>query len=86
MVKLHLGGAPDKFIFGHPFDAGSVLAPGERLTIWMDRAPDGDNRLARSLNRGAYVLADGGNTVSLRSATDVQIACAAWGRARCGAR
>ena len=54
--------------------------------MWMDRAPDGDGRLTRSLNRGTYVLADGRNTVSLPSATDVQIACAAWGRARCSAR
>ena len=86
LVKLHLGGAADKFIFGYPLEAGTQLAPGERLTVWMDRAPDGDERLTRSLRRGAYVLADGGNTVSLRSVTDVRIACAAWGRARCGAR
>ena len=84
LVKLHLGGAADKFIFGHPLADGTVLAPGERLDLWMQDAPDGEGPLARSLRRGAFVLADGGNAVSLRSATDVQIACAAWGRSRCG--
>ena len=86
LVKLHLGGAPDRFIFGYPFGPGSRLAPGERMQIWMDRSPGGEGRLVRSLRRGAYVLADGGNAVSVRSATDVTVACAAWGRARCAAR
>jgi endonuclease YncB( thermonuclease family) len=86
LVKLHLGGAPDKFIFGYPLESGTRLAPGERITLWMQRAPEGAGGLVRSLGRAAYVLADGGNTVSLRSATDVQIACAAWGSARCRAR
>jgi endonuclease YncB( thermonuclease family) len=85
LLKLHLGGAADKFIFGYPLADGTSLAPGERLNLWMQHAPDGDGRLAFSLGRGAFVLADGGNAVSLRSATDVQIACAAWGRARCAA-
>ena len=83
LVKLHLAGAADKFIFGHPLADGTQLAPGERLIVWMDDAPDGDGRLARSLRRGAYVLADGGNRVSLRSVTDVEIACDAWGKASC---
>lgn len=86
LVKLHLRGAADKFIFGHPLEQGTQLAPGEPLTIWMNRVPDGAAGIARSLGRGIRVLADGGNTVSLRSPTDVQIACAAWGYARCGAR
>ena len=83
LVKLHLGGAADKFIFGYPLADGTRLAPGERLSLWMQDAPGGDSPLVRSLRRGAFVLADGGNTVSLRSATDVQIACAAWGHSRC---
>ena len=86
LVKLHLGGAADRFIFGHSLADGTLLAPGEDLSLWMQDAPDGDGPLARSLRRGAHVLADGGNAVSLRSDTDVQIACAAWGRARCRAR
>ena len=86
LVKLHLGGAGDKFIFGHPIADGSVLAPGERLTLWMQDAPDGDGPLVRSLRRAAHVLADGGNKVTLRTATDVEIACAAWGHSRCAGR
>ena len=83
LVKLHLGGAVDKFIFGYPLPDGTQIAPGQRLHLWMDSAPDGESAFVRSLRRGAAVLADGGNTVSLRSTTDVQIACDAWGSARC---
>ena len=48
-----------------------------------DGSPDLDTPLERHLGRGPYVLTDGGNVVSLRSATDVVVACEAWGRSRC---
>ncbi len=83
VLKLHLGGNREKFIFGYPFGAGSQLAPGQELRIWMDGSPSQSAPLERFLGRGAYVLADGGNTVSLRSQTDVTVACDSWGRAHC---
>ena len=82
LLKLHLAGAADKFIFGFPL-AGTQLAPGESLQVLMDGSPRDDHRLVRHLGRGRYVLADGGNVVSLRSPTDVVVGCSAWGRARC---
>jgi endonuclease YncB( thermonuclease family) len=86
LVKLHLGGAADRFIFGYPFPAGTRLGAGQRLVLWMDGSPSQDDPLDKHLGRGAYVLADGGNVVSLRSARDVVVACQAWGRDRCAPR
>ena len=60
-----------------------MLAPGETLTILPDGAPERDTRLERHLGRGPYILTDGGNVVSLRSATDVVVTCTAWGRYHC---
>jgi hypothetical protein len=85
VVKLHLGGARHRFIFGFPFAVGTLLAPGETLAL----LPDGRGALASQglktldLGRGPNVMADGGNTVSLRSASDIVVACDAWGSARC---
>ena len=83
LIKLHLNGRPDQFIFGYDFDPGSVLAPGDTLQLVMDGSPRDDEPLLRHLGRGPFVLADGGNVVSLRSADDVVVDCADWGRARC---
>ncbi len=85
LVKLHLGGAAERFIFGHPLGSGSRLDPGERMTLSMGGSSDDDERLLRYLGRGSYVLADGGNVVSLRSPNDAVVACEAWGSARCPA-
>ena len=82
-VKLHLNGEPHRFIFGYALDEGAALAPGEELRIYMDGSPRGDGTLTRHLDRGPFVLADGGNVVSLRSPADVVVDCADWGRARC---
>jgi endonuclease YncB( thermonuclease family) len=83
LLKLHLSGKPSQFIWGYPFGAGSVLSPGETLTIYPQGSPSADTRLDRHLGRGPYILTDGGNVVSLRSANDVVVACRAWGRSRC---
>ena len=42
-----------------------------------------DTRLLWHLGRGRNVLADGGNAMSIRSFTDVQVACTAWGSWHC---
>jgi endonuclease YncB( thermonuclease family) len=83
LLKLHLKGMPRKFIWGYPFGAGSVLAPGETLQVHPDGSPERNSRLDRFLGRGQFVLTDGGNVVSLRTASDVVVACEAWGRSRC---
>jgi endonuclease YncB( thermonuclease family) len=83
VLKLHLSGKANQFIWGYPFGAGSVLAPGEALTVHPDGSPAGSTRTDRFLGLGPYRLTDGGNVVSLRSATDVVVACRAWGRSSC---
>jgi len=83
LLKLHLDGEPSRFIWSYPFGAGSVLEPGETLEVHVDGSPGDDTRLDRYLGRGPYRLADGGNVVSLRSMTDIVVACAAWGDASC---
>jgi endonuclease YncB( thermonuclease family) len=83
VLKLHLNGMRDKFIWGYPLGAGSQLAPGETLRVWIDGSPERDTRLERFLGRGQFRLTDGGNVVSLRSATDAVVDCQAWGSSRC---
>ena len=68
-------------MFGYPFGAGSVLAPGETLRVLPGSGSD--SRLERHLGRGDHVLADGGGIVSLRTLTDIVTTCEAWGRERC---
>jgi len=82
LLKLHLRGYHDQFIFGYPL-RDAQLAPGETLEVRMDGSPSADSRLVKHLGRGAFVLADGGNTVSLRSPTDIVVGCSAWGMASC---
>ena len=60
-----------------------MRAPG-----YPRRSPGGGpagppGRLRWHLGRGRNVLADGGNAVSIRSFTDVQVACTAWGSWHC---
>jgi endonuclease YncB( thermonuclease family) len=83
LVKLHLSGKPDPFVFGYPFRAGTVLAPGETLRIDPGGSPSDDTRLERHLGRGPYVLADGKGVVSLRTTDDLVTACESWGAASC---
>ena len=82
LVKLHLRGYKDQFIFSYPL-RNAVLAPGETLELRMGGSPSRDERLVRHLGRGAYVLSDKGNAVSLRTANDIVVGCAAWGLASC---
>jgi endonuclease YncB( thermonuclease family) len=80
-VKLHARGRRNAYVFGYPFGAGSVLAPGETLSVRPDSGPD--SRLVRHLGRGPHVFSDGGGVVSLRTLTDIVTACTAWGSERC---
>jgi endonuclease YncB( thermonuclease family) len=80
-VKLHVRGRRNAYVFGYPFGAGTLLAPGETLRVLPDSGSD--SRLVRHLGRGQHVLSDGGGTVSLRTLTDVVTTCTSWGSQRC---
>jgi endonuclease YncB( thermonuclease family) len=73
----------DSYVFGYPFGPGTLLAPGETMTV----LPGGSRLLnvgmTRQLGRGQFVLPDGGGQVSLRTATDIRTTCASWGRGHC---
>jgi endonuclease YncB( thermonuclease family) len=81
LLKLHLRGRADKFIWSRPFGA-TPLAPGETLRLWLQGRHD-DSRLVRHLGMRAFVLADGGNVVSIQTYADALVACVAWGRSSC---
>jgi hypothetical protein len=83
VLNLHLNGEADRFIFGYPFSLGTLLPAGQTIVIQPDGRPSQDGQGLKFLGRGPNVMADGGNTVSLRSSTDIVVACDAWGRARC---
>jgi endonuclease YncB( thermonuclease family) len=84
LVKLHHAGKPDQFVFGYPFQAGTVLAAGETMVLDPSGEPGEDTRLYRGLGRGSYTLADGKGVVSLRTTDDLVTACTSWGDASCG--
>ncbi len=82
-VKLHLSGRPDAFVFGYPFRHGSVIAPGEAMTVLPQGSPDSDTALVRHLGRDEFAIADGRGAVSLRTLDDQLTACETWGGGRC---
>jgi endonuclease YncB( thermonuclease family) len=84
VLKLRLLGKADAFIFGVPFGYGTILQPGETMRIdpgdGRDLAGGGQ---VRHLDRGAFVLADGGGQLTLRTSTDLVTDCTSWGRGHC---
>jgi endonuclease YncB( thermonuclease family) len=83
VLKLGLLGHPDHYIFGYPFQPGSVLAPGQTMRVLPGGSAGASSGLLRSLGRGPYVLADGGGVISLRTANDIVTTCSSWGRGHC---
>ena len=71
VLKLRNHGTPGQFVFGHVFGRGTVVPPGGAVTV--DPAEVGSG----------YALANNGGVVELRTLTDNQTACAAWGFGRC---
>ena len=83
VLKLGLLGHPDHYIFGYPFQPGSVLQPGQTMRVNPGGSAGASSGLLRSLGRGPFVLADGGGVISLRTATDIVTTCTSWGRGHC---
>lgn len=67
-VKLRSRGAADEYVFGEVFGPGTFLGPGRTLRYAPPRA---------------NVLSDNGGVVELRTLTDIQTDCVAWGFGRC---
>jgi endonuclease YncB( thermonuclease family) len=83
LLKLHLRGKRDGFIFGLPFPTGTKLGPGDTLQLWLQGSPRSDRPLVRHLAMRDHMLADAGNAVSIRTAADAVVACTAWGDGSC---
>jgi micrococcal nuclease len=83
IVKLHLDGRNDRFIFGYTLGGDSTLAPGETLELHLQGPSSRNSRLAKHLGRNQYALKDSGNKVSLRTTSDIVVDCDAWGNSRC---
>jgi endonuclease YncB( thermonuclease family) len=66
-----------------PFAAGTVLQPGEVLTVFMQGSPDQDSRDVRYLGLGGYALPDAGGWVRVSAFDGVSPACDAWGDGAC---
>ena len=79
LLKLHLRGFRNRFVWSYHFAGDAQLGPGETLRLWVARSPREDSRLSRGLGRGSFELTDAGNALSLRSYTDALVDCYAWG-------
>jgi hypothetical protein len=66
-----------------PFDASSVLAPGEAMTVYMQGDPHEDARGLRHLGVSGYTLPDAGGSVRVSAFNGVTLACDAWGYGTC---
>jgi endonuclease YncB( thermonuclease family) len=83
VLKLHVRGRNDHYVFGYAFGARSVIPPGARMRIVPGGSPRRDRPLLRHMGRRRHVLADRGGVLSLRTDSDLRTACASWGRAHC---
>jgi endonuclease YncB( thermonuclease family) len=68
-------------LFG--FDDGSVLGPGETMTVYMQGSRSEDSRLVRHLGRDGYALPDAGGWVRVSTFTGISLGCDDWGSGSC---
>jgi hypothetical protein len=68
-------------LFG--FDEGSVLGPGETMTVYMQGSRSEDSRLVRHLGRDGYALPDAGGWVRVSTFTGISLGCDDWGSGSC---
>ena len=80
-LKLHHPERREVFVTAYTFGREPVLAPGDALELRLEGRANGP--LERSWPIGPFALRDNGNAVSLRTFTDIVIACEAWGVGRC---
>ena len=80
-LKLHHPEHRGRFITAYPFGREPVLQPGDTLDLRLEGRAEGP--LERSWPIGPFKLRDREGAVSLRTFTDIVIACEAWGAGRC---
>ena len=80
-LKLHHPERRGSFITAYTFGREPVLQPGDTLDLRLEGRADGP--LERSWPIGPFKLRDREGAVSVRTFTDIVIACDAWGAGRC---
>jgi endonuclease YncB( thermonuclease family) len=83
VLKVSLRGSPALFTRSYAFPANSAIAAGATLRLWIQGSPRNSDRSDRYWGLGSYLLPDGGGRISLRTFTDVVVACDAWGSVKC---
>ena len=67
----------------YEFDRESSLLPGQRLDLYLQRAPRTSTGLTRSWGRPQLSLSDQAGVVTLRNPLGTPVVCDAWGGERC---
>jgi endonuclease YncB( thermonuclease family) len=65
------------------FAEGTVLEPGETLTVYMQGDPRDDTRDVRYLGFQGFALPDAGGFARVSTFDGISLACAAWGSGSC---
>jgi endonuclease YncB( thermonuclease family) len=69
--------------YTYAFSRDAVLAPGEEMRIDVRGDPELDTRLDKHWGETGPILDNAGDTLRLRSFTDIEIGCYAYGDASC---
>jgi endonuclease YncB( thermonuclease family) len=67
----------------YAFGSGTVLGPGQTLTVVVGGEPADDTALEKHWFLNHWVLPDRGGAVRLETFTDITVACTAWGSGTC---
>jgi endonuclease YncB( thermonuclease family) len=83
LLKVSLSSKPSLFTHNYDFSGNATVGPGETLRLWVGGSPSQNGRLSKFWGLPYYILPDRKGRVSLRSFTDIVVACDAWGPLSC---
>jgi hypothetical protein len=69
--------------FSYAFSRDAVIAPGEEMRIDVTGDPALDTRLDKHWGETGAILDNGGDVLRLRSFSDIEIGCYAYGDQSC---
>jgi endonuclease YncB( thermonuclease family) len=75
--ELGLGGG------NYAFPDGSVVQPGQALTVYLDGSPASDSNRAQYAGMSGPSLRDSGGAIVLRNFEETVVSCSAWGSGSC---
>jgi endonuclease YncB( thermonuclease family) len=67
----------------YPFGPNSVLAPGEKMRVWVNGNPSNDTRLVRHWGLQHSILRMTGGVVTVRGHDDQVVGCFSWDGGSC---